>query len=253
MRGLRKCASSSISKAPRLSSERLPVAILAGGLATRLRPITERIPKALIEVAGRPFVEWQLEHLAGQGVRRAVMCIGYHGDQIEACVGTGKRFGLEVEYSPDGPRLLGTGGALRQALPLLGSEFFVLYGDSYLPVDYGAVQASYAASGKPALMTVLANADQWDKSNVEYREGVVVEYNKRAPRPQMRHIDYGLGILSAPVLEGPADEVFDLADVYHGLSVEGRLAGHEVTERFYEIGSHAGIADTEAYLAKRKG
>ena len=227
------------------------MAILAGGLATRLRPLTEQIPKALIEVAGRPFIEWQLEYLRRQSIQRVVLCVGYHGVQIEARIGSGEDFGLEVRYSRDAPKLLGTGGALRKALPLLGPAFFVLYGDSYLPLDYGTVQRSFAASGKPALMTVLDNRDRWDRSNVLYAEGRVLEYNKRSPRPEMRHIDYGLGIVSAQVLVGPADEVFDLADLYHRLSVDGLLAGHEVQERFYEIGSHAGIAETEQYLSRQ--
>lgn len=236
-----------------MSSERLPVAILAGGLATRLRPITEKIPKALLEVAGRPFIDWQLDYLRNQGVRRVVLCIGYHGEQIEARIGSGKSFGLDVRYSPDGPRLLGTGGALRQALPLLGPAFFVLYGDSYLPIDFGEVQRAFEASGKPALMTVLANEDRWDRSNAVYAAGRVIEYDKKAPRPEMRHIDYGLGILTAETLRAEAAEVFDLADTYHRLSRAGELAGFEASERFYEIGSHAGIADTERYLMNHKG
>ena len=114
----------------------LPVAILAGGLATRLRPITEKIPKSLVDVAGEPFIVRQLDYLFRQRVRDVVLCIGYLGEMIEAVVGDGSRFGLRVSYSIDGPILLGTGGALRRAAPLLGEAFFVLYGDSYLPVDY---------------------------------------------------------------------------------------------------------------------
>lgn len=236
-----------------MSSEAFPVAILAGGLATRLRPLTERIPKALLEVAGRPFIDWQLEYLRNQGIERVVLCIGYRGEQIESRIGSGSTFGLEVRYSPDGKKLLGTGGALRKALPLLGPAFFVLYGDSYLPLDYGDVQRAFESAGEPGLMTVLRNHDRWDKSNALYEDGKVIEYNKRSPRPEMRHIDYGLGILSATELAGEPSEVFDLADVYHRLSIEGSLAGYEVHQRFYEIGSHAGLADTERYLSNHKG
>ncbi|HUJ74003.1 MAG TPA: nucleotidyltransferase family protein, partial [bacterium] len=204
-----------------------PVAILAGGLATRLRPITESIPKALVPVAGQPFIFRQIDYLRGQGVTRIVICTGYLGEQIEAAVGNGSDRGVQVRYSPDGPVLLGTGGALKRALPLVGSPFFVLYGDSYLPCDFQAVAAAFQRLGKPALMTVLRNRNRWDKSNVEFREGRVVEYNKKAPRPEMEHIDYGLGVLTAAALEGyPADRPFDLADVYRDLCLAGQLGGY---------------------------
>jgi len=228
---------------------KLPVAILAGGLAKRLRPITETIPKALVEVAGQPFILRQLDYLRGQGVSRVVLCVGFLGEQIEAIVGDGAACGLSVSYSQDWPTLMGTGGALRQALPLLDSQFLVLYGDSYLPIDFASVERAFLNSGKPALMTVQRNADQWDKSNVLFVDNAIVEYNKRAPTPSMRHIDYGLGGISAQVL---ADEnttgPFDLADIYHRLSLSGQLAGYEVHERFYEIGSHKGLAEAADYF-----
>lgn len=230
-----------------------PVAILAGGLATRLRPLTETIPKALIEVAGQPFIFRQLDYLKGKGVTRVVLCTGYLGEQIEAVVGDGKSRGLEVIYSPDGPVLLGTGGALRKALPLLDRHFFVLYGDSFLPCDFRKVQAVFESGGKPALMTVLKNENRWDKSNVVFREGRLVEYNKSFPRPEMEHIDYGLGILSSEVLnEYPPGQSLDLADLYHRLSIAGLLSGVEVNERFYEIGSHSGLREAERYFQSQE-
>jgi N-acetyl-alpha-D-muramate 1-phosphate uridylyltransferase len=229
----------------------LPVAILAGGLAKRLRPVTETIPKALVEVAGRPFIEWQLDYLHSQGVRHVVLCLGYLGEQIEEVIGDGQRFGLGVDYSYDGDRLLGTGGALRKALPTLGDTFFVFYGDSYLPIGFVDVEASFRAQGQPALMTVLKNGDRWDRSNVIFSEGRLLEYNKHAPSEDMAYIDYGLGVLSAGVLlDYPEDQPFDLAEVYHRLSLDGRLAGYEVFERFYEIGSFEGLKETEDYLTR---
>lgn len=228
------------------------VVILAGGLATRLRPLTEKIPKSLIRVAGRPFIEWQLDYLAHQGVNRVVLCTGYLGEQIESVVNDGSRFGLEVLYSPDGPVLLGTGGALKQALPRLGEEFFVLYGDSFLPVDFRAIEASFVSAGIPALMTVLRNGNRWDKSNVLFQNGRLLEYNKHTPRPEMEFIDYGLGILSASVFDDyELGKPVDLADIYHALSLKGQLAGYEVHERFYEIGSHDGLKETEFYLLRK--
>lgn len=228
----------------------LPVAIIAGGLATRLRPITATIPKAMVEVAGRPFISHQLDYLKEQGASEVVICIGHLGEMIEAEVGDGATFGLKVSYSQDGNRLLGTGGALKQALPLLGETFFVLYGDSFLPIDFAAVEKDFIASGKPALMTVLKNGDRWDKSNVMYRDRQLVEYNKLQTRPEMEYIDYGLSIVRREIFDGtPDQEPFDLADIYHRLSINGQLAGHEVHQRFYEIGSFEGLKETEAYLA----
>ena len=228
---------------------KLPVAILAGGLATRLRPTTETIPKALVDVAGTPFILRQLDYLRRQGVGRVVLCVGFLGEQIEAVVGDGSDIGVSVSYSQDWPNLMGTGGALKQALSLLDSQFLVMYGDSYLPIDFASVERVFLASGKPALMTVQRNADRWDKSNVLFRDGVIVEYNKQSPTPEMKHIDYGLGALSAPIL---ADEKppgpLDLADIYHRLSLSGQLAGYEVYERFYEIGSHKGLAEAANYF-----
>jgi len=230
-----------------------PVAILAGGLATRMRPATEKVPKSLLDVAGKPFVAHQLEYLRTQGVRDVVMCVGYLGEQVQEVVGDGSDWGLRVRYSPDGRKLLGTGGALRKALPLLGEHFFVLYGDSFLPADFRAVEVSFRLARCPALMTVMKNANRWDKSNATYRDGKVLQYDKRSPLAGMEFIDYGLGVLSADVLAAvTGEETLDLADVYHGLAAAGLLAGYEVHERFYEIGSPEGLAQTERYFRERQ-
>ena len=232
----------------------LPVAILAGGVATRLRPMTETIPKSLVDVAGKPFIVRQLEQLRSQGAARVVLCVGHLGGHVEAVVGDGSAFGLAVLYARDRAKLLGTGGAIRNALPLLGRSFFVLYGDSYLPIDFRAVERDFLARGKPALMTVLRNTDRWDKSNVEFRDGLIIEYNKRTPRREMAYIDYGLGVLTAAALaDAPTARAFDLADVYHELSLRGELAGHEVLERFYEIGSHKGLEETIRFFREGAG
>ncbi len=231
-----------------------PVAILAGGLATRLRPITETIPKALVDVAGKPFIVRQLSYLREQGISRVVLCIGHLGEMIRDVVGNGESLGLKVSYSDDGSNLLGTGGALMKAISLLGDQFFVLYGDSFLPVDFSAVQEAYQLSNRQALMTVLKNHNRWDKSNVLFVDGQLLEYNKRTPRAEMTYIDYGLGVVSASVLKQClVGKQIDLADVYQDLSSQGQLAGLEVHERFYEIGSHTGLKETEEYfLIKEK-
>jgi N-acetyl-alpha-D-muramate 1-phosphate uridylyltransferase len=231
----------------------VPVAVLAGGLATRLRPITERIPKALVEVAGEPFVHHQLRLLRREAISDVVLCVGHLGAMIEEAVGDGRAFGLNVAYSFDGDRLLGTGGALRRALPLLGQAFFVLYGDSYLDIEYSPVLGRFRRSGKAGLMTVYRNQGRFDASNVLFDGENVVRYDKRAPTPDMHYIDYGLGILSAATLvEHPADVAFDLADVYAALAAAGELAGYDAKRRFFEIGSPQGLAETEAFLRSRQ-
>ncbi len=231
----------------------LPVAILAGGLATRLRPVTEKIPKALIEINGEPFVAHQLRLLASNGIRRVTVCVGFLGEMIEAYAGDGSRFGVELTYSHDGPQLRGTAGAVAQARPLLGPAFFVLYGDSYLPCDYRAVQAAFENSGKLALMTVFDNRDQWDRSNVQFENGRIVAYNKELRTPQMHYIDYGLGVFrSAAFDQIPQEGAHDLADLYQSLLGHGVLAGYEVRQRFYETGSFSGIQELSEYLAGSK-
>jgi len=226
-----------------------PVAILAGGLAKRLRPITETIPKALVTVAGAPFLAQQLRLLHSAGLRRIIICAGYRGEMIEETIGDGASFDLRVEYSFDGPRLLGTGGALKRALPLLGRRFFVLYGDSYLPIDYRKAALAFVAADKAASMTVYRNDGRWDTSNVRFERGQILRYDKTQRTPEMHHIDYGLGILRAESLAPwPDNEPFDLADVYCHLLSENQLSGHEVTERFYEIGSPEGLAELDSFL-----
>jgi NDP-sugar pyrophosphorylase family protein len=227
----------------------LPVALLAGGLATRLHPITEKVPKLLVEVAGEPFFDHQLRLLKQNGLDHVVLCVGYLGEQIVGRYGDGSKWGVRLEYSFDGPRLLGTGGALIQALPRLGPAFYVLYGDSYLPIDYRAVGRAFLASGQEGLMTVYENHGRFDTSNVWFEDGHIRRYDKLNRVPQMRHIDYGLGVFRATAFAGlPRDAVVDLASVQTSLCQRGQLAGYEVTERFYEIGSPAGLSELDRLL-----
>jgi NDP-sugar pyrophosphorylase family protein len=230
------------------------LALLAGGLATRLRPHTLQTPKAMIEVAGEPFIARQLQLMHREGVSRVVLCVGYLGEQIEAFVKDGRQFGVAVNYCYDGPNLLGTGGALRKALSQLGSDFLVMYGDSWLDTRFAPIVTAFRNSGKPALMTVFRNNGQWDASNVWYEDGSIRCYDKRDRLPQMRHIDWGLTVIKANQLKKwPADIAFDLADVYSDFSRRGELAGYEVTTRFYEIGSIGGLRETEELFRNRSG
>jgi N-acetyl-alpha-D-muramate 1-phosphate uridylyltransferase len=231
---------------------RLPVAILAGGLATRLGPLARQTPKCLLEVGGRPFLHHQLRQLRDQGVRRVIVCLGHLAGPVVESVGDGSAFDLEVVYSFDGPEPRGTAGAIRAALPLLGPAFFVLYGDSYLECCYQAVQDAFEAAGRLALMTVFRNEGRWDTSNVEFRDGHILAYDKVARTPAMRYIDYGLGVFDRRAFQAvPATGSHDLAAVYQQLLRRGELAGFAVAERFFEIGSVAGLEETRRHLAGR--
>jgi NDP-sugar pyrophosphorylase family protein len=229
-----------------------PVALLAGGLATRLRPLTDQVPKAMVEVAGEPFIAHQLRLLRRERVPRVVLCVSYLAEQIEAFVGNGSRFGIPVVYRADGAKLLGTGGALRKALPDLGHEFMVMYGDSWLDTSFAPIVETFRASRMPALMTVFRNNDLWDRSNVRYENGRLIQYSKGHRDPQMQHIDWGLSVVTSGLFANQAeDTAFELAGIFEQLSGQGQLAGCEVTTRFYEIGSPAGLRETDALLRRQ--
>ena len=246
------------------ASNPLPtVAILAGGLATRLRPITETVPKSLLEVNGEPFAVHQLRLLQSKGIRRVVFCVGHLGELIQRAIGDGAALGLQVDYSFDGPALLGTAGAVRNALPMLGGSFFVMYGDSYLPCDYAAMarkfeSSSTRSSGVLGMMTVFRNEGKWDTSNVEFEgggveEGKILAYSKTNRTPRMHYIDYGLGVFRREAFQDfPAGKPCDLAELYADLLRRKQLAAFEVKERFYEIGSPEGLRETAEFLAARE-
>jgi NDP-sugar pyrophosphorylase family protein len=225
------------------------VAILAGGLATRLRPITETVPKSLLEVNGEPFAVHQLRLLQSKGIRRVVLCVGHLGELIQRAIGDGSALGLQVDYSFDGPVLLGTAGAIRNALPKLGSAFFVMYGDSYLPCDYAAIARSFESAGVLGMMTVFRNEGKWDMSNVDFEAGRILAYSKTNRTPRMRYIDYGLGVFRAEAFHGLPGEACDLTELYTDLLQRKQLAAFEVRQRFYEIGSPAGLQETAEFLA----
>jgi NDP-sugar pyrophosphorylase family protein len=234
------------------SSERVagvlpPICILAGGRGTRLGERVRNIPKPLIEVAGEPFLIHQLRLLAAGGAREVVICVGYLGEMIAEQIGR-EQFGMRIAYSYDSPGLDGTLGAIRRALPLLPECFLVLYGDTYLRLDYVAAVAAWRASRLPAMMTVLHNKDRWDTSNVLYANGRVLSYDKRRPRPDMSWIDYGLGGLERAALDLAPPGARDLSDLMCRLASEGLLYGFEATERFFEIGTPAALAQTDSFL-----
>jgi MurNAc alpha-1-phosphate uridylyltransferase len=233
-------------------SQLFPAVILAGGLATRLRPLTETIPKALLDINGEPFIAHQLRLLKSKGISEVVICMGYLGEQVVSFVGKGENFGIKVVYSQDGNSLRGTAGAIKKAVPLLPESFFVLYGDSYLDTNYSAVQKTYELANKLALMTVYKNDNHWDKSNIEFFDGSIHLYDKQQLTSRMHYIDYGMGIFNKTVFNNVSEnEPYDLADLYKQLLKQNDLAAHEVFQRFYEIGSLTGMEELKHYLQQQ--
>ena len=228
-----------------------PICILAGGLATRLRPLTQDTPKAMVNVAGKPFIQWQLERLKASGFSDVTLCLGRFGLQIEEFVGNGARFGLSVRYSYDGPSQLGTGGALKKATRDFDSPFFVMYGDSLLTVNFDDVQSNYNRTNETGLLVVYENKGNFDVSNVKFLGGsCLIHYDKNNPTLDMNFIDYGLMILQTTAFDRFDQEAFDLANVLNQLSGFNELRGYVNCTRFYEIGSHSGLDETTKFLGE---
>jgi len=229
----------------------LPIVILAGGLATRLGSLTAEVPKSLIEINGRPFIEWQMNKLVNAGYSHFVLCLSHKSNLIRNYLGDGSRWGVDIQYSLDGEIQLGTGGAVKKALPLLGQKFAVIYGDSYLPINYSEIESEFLLSGKKGLMTLYENTNKFDQSNVEYSNGSIHSYDKIMRNSRMRHIDYGLTYLRTEAFQDFEESFsFDLSEIYFQLLNSEELRGFEVFERFYEIGSRQGIEDFSEYLRK---
>ncbi len=225
--------------------------VLAGGLATRMHPHTERVPKSMLEVGGRPFIDWQLELLAGSGIGEVVLCIAHLGQAIRDHVGDGARHGLSVRYAVEEPgRLLGTAGALRAALPLLSPRFLVTYGDSYLPFDYGEpLRLLEGHADCEGVMAVYRNAGRFEPSNVVTDGAWVLRYRKHPAGPEFDHIDYGATALRREVVEVlPPGVPLGLDRLQEDLAGRGRLRALVVRERFFQIGSPAGWADLDHHL-----
>jgi len=228
--------------------------ILAGGLATRLRPVTERIPKSLIQIHGKPFLRYQLDRLRDEGITDIVLCVGYLGDQIVAYFGDGHKYGVNINYSYDGDHLLGTGGALKKAEEHLCEEFFLTYGDSYLVIDYKAVMSWFKQFDKQGLMVVYKNYDQYDRSNVSIEGNLVKSYSKTNKTKDMIYIDYGASIFRREVLNLiPEGEIHPLEELFRQLIERQQLLAYEIKERFYQIGSIDGIEEFKQYISRSGG
>ncbi len=222
----------------------MQMVILAGGLATRLRPLTSDIPKSMIKIAGRPFLEHQLELLKEYEIKDILLCLGYKGELIKDYFGDGGKFGVRLSYSLDGEKLLGTAGALKKAFKLLEENFFLMYGDSYLPYDYQDIEKFFKSSDRLSLMTVYKNQNRFDKSNVIIQDGIIKAYDKTMESEKLEYIDAGLSILRKEVLNlAPSDEPYDLQELYKILVSQEEISAYEVKQRFYQIGSIEGLEE----------
>lgn len=228
-----------------------PVILVCGGLGTRLKDLTQNIPKSLIEIHGTPFIEYQMRLLKKKGANSVIICAGHLSEQIVEYIGNGEKYGLGINYALEDPnQLLGVGGAINNALELVeGDSFYTLYGDSYLDIDYAAVWSFFRDGGKKGLMTVMKNNNNWDQSNVDYREGKIIAYDKKNASGTMQYIDYGLSMFDKAAFSGhKSGEKFDLSLIHQNLIKENELAGFEVFDRFYEIGSIKGIGEFEEFI-----
>lgn len=233
----------------------MQVVVLMGGLGTRLKDYTKTCPKSLVDVNGKPFFEYQLDLLCAWGFKKYLFLIGYKADMIEEYFKDGSDRGVSIEYCYDGKELLGTGGAVRRAYDKLEDDFILIYGDSFMDIDYAETVYRYTkgkSNGARALMTVLCNHNRFDKSNVVMKDGQLVLYDKHNPSPEMDYIDYGVCVyeksLFAAYEEG---EKFDIAKIQHELSLKGQMVPQVVTKRFYEIGNPDSLAEFTAYSNKR--
>ena len=222
---------------------------MAGGLATRLRPITEKIPKGLVEIDGKPFLEYQIKLLKKYEIKDIILCIGYKGEMIEEYFGDGENFGVKISYSKES-KPLGTGGAIRKAFNKLGKNFIVMYGDAYLNFDYKDIISFYEKSKGTAVLSVYKNKGKYDSSNVILDNNGKVLYDKSNPSSNMEYIDYGLSVLNKDLVKKyiPSQGFYDLADFYNEISKKELLLGYEVKERFYEIGSFGGLNEFKKYI-----
>ena len=233
-----------------MGGDNLQAVILVGGLATRLRPLTETVPKSMLLVAGKPFLEHQIALLRKSAVRNIVLCVGYLSEMIQDYFGDGSRFGLTITYSRETETLLGTGGCLRHAAPFLEEDFLVTYGDSYLMLDYQHVMRVFRSSGMPGMMVVYRNEDRWDRSNVIVENNTVTFYSKTERRPNTVYIDAGVSALRKETLRLlPQHDPVGLDVLLHDLTLQGRLHAYEASQRFYEIGSFAGLNKLQELLS----
>lgn len=227
----------------------MQIVILAGGLATRLYPYTLGVPKSLILINDKPFIYWQLKQLKEQNTKNIILCLGKHSKQIIDYLELNSKFGLNIKYSLEKEKL-GTGGAISNVYSKLDDYFGILYGDSYLQINFKRIEKYYKKKNKLGLMTVYKNNGLYDRSNIIYKNKKIVKYEKELQDDEMKFIDYGFGIIDKSVFRKRRGN-FDLANIYKELLSKNELASYRVKKRFYEIGSFQGMEETSEFLKEK--
>ena len=232
-----------------------PVVILAGGLATRLGKLTEKIPKSLIQINSNPFVYWQLKLLKESEFSEVYLLVSHFGNQILDFIGDGSKFDLKVNYIFDGEVSLGTGGAILKNLSKLPEKFFLLYGDSYLDIDYLKMEKHFLQEESDYLMGVCPKTHQYNFTpNVQFSSGKVLRYSKVSSTSSMKHEDFGVSIISKSVFMNlKGEEYKDLGSIMSVLADQGIITGYLFQEKYYEVGSEIGIELTTKYLREKYG
>ena len=227
----------------------MQIAILTGGLGTRLNKLTTKTPKSLILIDNKPFLEYQIDFLKEGGIKDIVLCTGHLGEQIHRHFGSGKKYALNIKYSHE-DKPLGTAGALKKSQDLLNDTFFTMYGDSYVFVNFGEIMSYFKSQDKLALMTVYHNSDRYDRSNTSIQGNLVKKYSKKDRSKDTEYIDYGVNIFRKSVLDLiPQNQFYSLEDLLPNLIKQEQLLAYEVYDRFYEIGSPEGLEDFENFIA----
>ena len=218
---------------------------MCGGLATRLGSLAKNIPKSMIDIEGKPFLEHQIEMLKKHNITDIVLCAGYLSEKIEDYFGDGSKFGVNIKYSHDGKKPLGPIGAIKNAESLLDDVFFIMYGDSYLSVDFQKAYSFFKEHDKLGLMVVYKNNDKYDKSNLIIKDNMVVGYKEK----EAVYIDYGTSIISKKALDlVPKNTMYSTGQFFSDLISKKELLAFEAEKRFYHIGSPDALGELRNYI-----
>ncbi len=228
-----------------------PVIILAGGKGKRIKKLTAKKPKPLVKILNKPFIEYQIDLLRKQKVKKLIISIGYRGDEIINFIKNKNYKDIDISFFKDGIKPLGTGGALKKISKKIQGTFIVLYGDSFLPISIKNIEKKFIKSKQDVLLTIYKNNNRFDKSNIKIVNKKIF-YNKFINDSDMKYIDYGLSIIKSKIIKNfTSNKKFDLSDLIYKLCLDRKIAYSIVKKRFYEIGSYKGIKDFKKYIRKK--
>lgn len=227
----------------------MQVYVLAGGLGTRLGKLTKKTPKIMVKINSIPFIDYQLSHFYDNGITNIIYCLGHYQDQVCDYIESKKISKIKIQYAFETDQLLGTGGAIKNALHLAEDKFIVQYGDSFLPIKYADIYNHFIRSNKSALMTIYKNKHKHDRSNIYFNGKKIMDYEKLSNHNiKYEYIDYGCSLFKKKVFSDIKEKEFDLSNVFKKLVHDDDLDHFTTMHRFYEIGSHSGIKEFQIYL-----